>query len=119
MASRRQTNSLNKTVVVADGVAASSIRLRMKEVRNQDHAISSDPRGNYLFVAAPSLGRRRWRLRVSIQRARGCLRASVQSPFLRGFFAARYGLRAVRVVGSSAAVVVQDCAEAAESVDAR
>lgn len=33
--------------------------------------------------------------------------------------ATRYGVRAVRVIGSSAAVVVHDCAEAAASEDAR
>ena len=40
-------------------------------------------------------------------------------PSVARVLAARYGVRAVRVVGSSAAVVVQDCGEAAASEDAR
>lgn len=69
-----QTNSMNKTVVVADGVSASSIQLRMKE----PHPVWGAAGGEFA-----------------------------------------YGVRAVRVVGSSAAVVVQDCGEAAASEDAR
>merc|ERR1711976_810313 len=69
-----QTNSMNKTVVVAGGAKATSIRLRMKE----PHPVWGAAGGDFA-----------------------------------------YGVRAVRVVGSSAAVVVQDCGEAAASEDAR
>lgn len=69
-----QTNSMNKTVVVAGGASASSIRLRMKE----PHPVWGAAGGDFA-----------------------------------------YGVRAVRVVGSSASVVVQDCGEAAASEDAR
>jgi len=69
-----QVNSLNTTVVVAGGVSATSVRLRMRE----PHPVWGAAGGDFA-----------------------------------------YGVRAVRVIGSSAAVVVHDCAEAAASEDAR